>query len=233
MSNRHISPRLIVSWVLSALVVVGIVPVGGQFFIELAREQGIFEKPTSKIEDAINWLTPIVESWYFAAIIGFFLGIAVTLWFDYLNRKRTGRDEQRPRQAASLAGADQFDEAGQQRLLAALKQYSGDFYNLDIEFANVKHRQLAETIESVFWLAGWKTNSNSLPQENYQPHHYWRGVHVWGYNRHLVNSIAQSMSDSGIIGVRSSIEVSKIAKDNPKWPYVEHRIKIRVGHQEY
>ena len=123
-----------------------------------------------------------------------------------------------------------FDESSQQNLLKELKKYSGTHYNADIEFANVAQRPLADTLASIFQLAQWKTNYKTAPQENRAPHDFWPDVHVWGYNKHLIETVARAMKDAGIPKVRSSVFATTLSADSPKRPAVDHRVKVRIGH---
>lgn len=60
-----------------------ILPIGSEFFIELARERGVYENPTATITSAVPNLAALTASWWFALALGFFAGATAALWLDY------------------------------------------------------------------------------------------------------------------------------------------------------
>jgi hypothetical protein len=124
-----------------------------------------------------------------------------------------------------------FTGDSQHRLIETLKQYTDDDANVKILFANIKHKRLAETLISIFELAGWKTNLTNVPLEHYV-HQYFEGIEILGYNKHLVDAVADALTKFGLTEVRSKCEVSGIKKDNVKWKSVQRYIKLTIGHRE-
>lgn len=116
-------------------------------------------------------------------------------------------------------------------LINKLRDYSSDYANVKILFANVKHRELADTLISIFDLAGWQTNINNVPLDTWR-HEYIKGIEVLGYNKHLVEAVATLLTKSGWYDVRAIVNNNKIKPSNPKYRWVQESIKITIGHNE-
>jgi hypothetical protein len=73
----------------SVLAAIFIVPLASEFVIEIAREQGLFKHPTATLEAAMNWLSSIGQSWWFALFLGFFVGATAAFWIGEWFPRRT------------------------------------------------------------------------------------------------------------------------------------------------
>lgn len=67
-----------------------ILPIGSEFFIELARERGVYENATATVTSAIPNLATLTASWWFALALGVFAGATAALWLDYWLRGGAG-----------------------------------------------------------------------------------------------------------------------------------------------
>lgn len=123
-----------------------------------------------------------------------------------------------------------FTPASHVRLAADLRQFAGTPANVKILFARNDHRPIAETLESIFRLAGWETNLTNVPLEQYQQEQF-DGVQVRGVNGDIVRSVARALKRAGLRRVREQIEPNNVLRENPKWSSVEHHVRITVGHQ--
>ena len=111
-----------------------------------------------------------------------------------------------------------------------MRNIATDNTNVKIKFVHAKYRPLADTLISVFELAGWKTNLTKVPLESWL-HDYITGTEVSGYNKHLVESVAKFLSDAGMIDVRAQVATEQYKHDNPtKQQWVREYIKIVIGH---
>lgn len=81
-----------VRW-LATVVVVGLVlavsfGVVGEFFIELAREKGLYDQPSERLSGFMTALSAFVTQTWFMALTGVAVGFAGGMWVDSLLRKR-------------------------------------------------------------------------------------------------------------------------------------------------
>ena len=175
---------------------------------------------------ALNTVVAVLQSPWFQYPAVFVIGGSLVLYVDRVLARFDNRNDY---DTSIDAKNDGFGHSEQQVLLNRIQEYAGPDYNVDIEFASVPQKPLAESVRSVFHLAKWKVNFHDRPRENEVPD-YWAGVHVWGRNKHLVESIADALREAGIKGVHSSLRRNPHKQDHPKWSPVEHRVKIRIGH---
>jgi hypothetical protein len=98
-----------------------------------------------------------------------------------------------------------------------------------ISIANVRYKKLAETLSSIFELAGWQTSFNDVPYEQYRVE-YFEGIEVTGHNKHLVEAIAGLLSKCGVQAIHSTVKPLRLSKSNPKWPSAQRKIEIVIGH---
>jgi hypothetical protein len=79
-----ISPRAILSWIAA----IAVLPVFGEFFVELARQYGFYENPQGITGSVLNFISGLtVMSWYPWAA-GFLIGIAVGAWINQLSSNK-------------------------------------------------------------------------------------------------------------------------------------------------
>ncbi len=78
----------IVRWLFTATAAVIIIPVGGEFFIDLAREHGFYEHPSEAATEIINFFISIADLPFLRPLALVLLGIVIGLWVDSLARKQ-------------------------------------------------------------------------------------------------------------------------------------------------
>ncbi|MEC9368414.1 MAG: hypothetical protein VX871_06950 [Pseudomonadota bacterium] len=88
MANVRTRVRFWISIALAAIVIPIVVSVVGEFFIEWAREEGWYEKPSERIEGAMSALSAFVFQAWFLLIGAFVCGLSAGLWLDVLLRKK-------------------------------------------------------------------------------------------------------------------------------------------------
>lgn len=82
--------RQILRIAVTILLVLLILPIGSEFFIEMARERGVYENPTATITSAVTTLAALTTSWWYALALGFVAGSTAALWLDYWLRGGAG-----------------------------------------------------------------------------------------------------------------------------------------------
>jgi len=65
--------------ILTILLVFVVSPVVAEFFIELAREQGIYNNPTGTLETAVSWLTNNAYFWFLLPLLA---GATIATWIN-------------------------------------------------------------------------------------------------------------------------------------------------------
>jgi hypothetical protein len=92
--------RAIIRWaalfLFASFVVPIIAAVCGEFFIKLAEEQGIYDKPTAKLGAAMTALYWFVAQTWFLVSAGFAAGLTAGLWLDPILRRWEVRNHQQP-----------------------------------------------------------------------------------------------------------------------------------------
>jgi hypothetical protein len=81
--HRRISASLTVAFLLA--LVAGVV---GEFFIELGKEKGWYDKPSARLDAFMNAFSDFVTQTWFLTIVAFLCGLTIGLWADYLMRRR-------------------------------------------------------------------------------------------------------------------------------------------------
>jgi hypothetical protein len=74
--------------VLAGLVLTTFFGVVGEFFIEFAREKGVYQNPSQRLGVAMTALSDFVTQVWFIGLTTFSAGLAVGLWVDTLLRRR-------------------------------------------------------------------------------------------------------------------------------------------------
>jgi hypothetical protein len=124
-----------------------------------------------------------------------------------------------------------FTLEGQRILLERLKSYADEHTNVKVKIATARQRPLADSLISIFQLAGWRTAFPNVPLESYLHGQYFEGVEVRGYNKHFVESVADALAKAGLANVKPIVEQSQIQPENPKWASVQRSIYITLGHE--
>lgn len=76
------------SWIASATVAVIVVPVLGQYFVELAREGGIYEQPSEIVGGVTNAVFAFVTQTWVLVFASFIVGLTSGMWLDLLLRNK-------------------------------------------------------------------------------------------------------------------------------------------------
>lgn len=79
--------KKIIRYAFTILLGVLVYPVASEFFVEMAREHGLYTSPTQTAENAMFEFSAIVNTWWFLLTLGFVAGGTVFLWGDYLFRR--------------------------------------------------------------------------------------------------------------------------------------------------
>lgn len=124
------------------------------------------------------------------------------------------------------------DKKQQQKLIESLKVFAAKNANVDITYANIRQKPLAESLKSIFDLAGWQTQSLGLPIESYLHDKYFKGIEVKGFSKHLVESVAESLTKAGFSSVYTLVEELKVKPENPKYQWSLVRVYITIGYKE-
>src|SRR3989337_957669 len=134
------------------------------------------------------------------------------------------------KESKDIAGSE-FNTERQRELIQNLSNYANEYANVGILFANIMHKPLAETLISVFDLAGWRTDLTNIPLESWR-HDYIEGIQILGYNKHLVEGITELLRNAGLKDVRMEVRSHKIKPDNPKYQTSQYKLEITIGHHE-
>ena len=129
-----------------------------------------------------------------------------------------------------------FSEKDRKRLVASLHEYTkSGAHTAQIEFSSLREQATAKLLKGCFDAAGWTTDISNVPLVTGPQAAvvgYLVGVKVKSVNLHLVTSIASDLSEAGLHGVASEVISTSISRDNPKWPHINHRVQIVIGHEE-
>jgi hypothetical protein len=115
--------------------------------------------------------------------------------------------------------------------LRALRESLPGPCTVDIEFGNATERPLGKRLKALFDLAGWTVNYNDTAQEPWKGS-YPGGTTVRGYNEFLVASVAEAMTTSGVLEVRTDMQPLTIPRDNPKYEASLGRVYVLLGARE-
>lgn len=118
------------------------------------------------------------------------------------------------------------------RLNNDLKALTSEHASIKLLMANQKHRPLAESLVSIFNLAEWQATLINVPLDTYIHHTYFTGIEVLGHNKHLVDAVAECLSNAGLVGVKTIVIKPDIDLTSPGWNRGQHKIKITIGHQD-
>lgn len=190
------------------------------------RIDGLLASPAPKWAlDVLRWI--IQDPFHLSSVFGVLLIVSVFIPAYRHERKALSANGDMRAGAADLG----LSIEKRHKLIQNLKGLASADANVKILFANVKHRSLAETLISVFELAGWQTNLNSVPLDSWR-HDYIEGTEVLGYNKHFVEGVAEFLAEAGMSDVHPIVNSPKIKPDNAKYSWVQQYIKITVGHQD-
>ena len=126
--------RSALRWALSIGATLIIVPVFSQWFVELAKEKGFYEVPSSRVEMAMNWLASITALPGYQLAVGLVVGLVCGAWLDVLARRidwrRAGKAsaaelEVKPAPAIDVEALAQEAETLAVQVRVLLAQYEG------------------------------------------------------------------------------------------------------------
>jgi hypothetical protein len=166
-------------------------------------------------------LAYIVLGAFFGALIALLMGNAA-LYYWYARRGNSFSVA-----PSKLAETDAFTLRQQEALAKRLREIGTGTVHL--QFASMPQLELMQKLESIFELAGWRTNPANVPLER-STNQYFKGVLVKGYNRLLVESVAEELKRSDIQNVMTEIEPLALTRENPKWDGAQRTVRITVGH---
>ena len=73
---------------ISAIVAAALLPVIGEFFIELAKEKGLYQHPSERLERTVNWLLAIADLPGFKISVAVLASFAAGMWLDTIVRRK-------------------------------------------------------------------------------------------------------------------------------------------------
>lgn len=84
-----------VSFGLATIVTtLAVLPVSGEFFVKLAEENGLYERPTERVGSIMSAISDLVGNPVFPWIAGIIIGFAVGVWLDaWMRRFDQGRSK--------------------------------------------------------------------------------------------------------------------------------------------
>lgn len=186
-----------------------------------------------------DWLGVLVQhlldlpAWSSPVLV--LVGLGLIYWDVRRNRVvkpsvRTTKPDERPSGHDVVQILDPHSQRVLIRELTEIGSYDDDPRpEAQIDVEAVVHVPLGSTLSSIFELAGWTTHFNATPQEHFT-HRYREGIEVHGWNKSVTRAVYKSLVDAGLSEVREIIEETAVKPDNPKWKYIQRRIRIRIGH---
>lgn len=85
-------------WAILAAIIV--VPVAGEWFVEFAKEKGLYEHPSENADAAMSWLSSLATQPAYWGVAGLAVGMAGGMWMDAVLKRREKQD------GASISEAD-------------------------------------------------------------------------------------------------------------------------------
>ncbi len=188
----------------------------------------IWAAPIPLLGACIMWaITTDSPFWVRAAVVGVvgafaFIGVAESLrWVS----SREGLAEM---PTGSSRTKRSFDLDAQKQFIKLLKDNLPDNGYAEISFTSLEFRQFAETLDSLFKSAGWKTIFNKSPIGAHQKESV-PGLGVTGYNKFYVESVLDIFTKMGIADTYSEIRETDVPESSPKWPMVQKKIYVTIG----
>jgi hypothetical protein len=118
----------------------------------------------------------------------------------------------------------------EQEAIAKLRVHSSPPSSVNIAYGPSLQYPLARDIAGLFDTAGWQCKFLDIPQERAVGYPYREGVEISGVNEYLVRRVAEALAAAGVRDLRPTVRERRIARTNPKYQWVERRIKVHVGH---
>lgn len=133
-----------IRWVVFGVGALTLSPVIGGFFVELARQRGLYDDPEATVNVLLSGIVEIASYWWYPWVAGGTVGLIVGVWLDWFARKRDARQrEQRRTLAIKLTSASRtlgiMEQNADQNKLTAMplvEQYVDQIRSL--EFSLIK-----------------------------------------------------------------------------------------------
>lgn len=136
----------------------------------------------------------------------------------------TGADSNR------VARKGLFDPSSEHHLVDALKTYDLQHAGVEISYASAQQRKVADRLKDIFNLAGWNVNLNTTALDRYRDE-YHEGLEVAAYNEVLLGRVVADLTNSGVTVTKSTRRETTVGPSHPtKWPYVQAKVYLVVGH---
>lgn len=231
--------RRIATWLFVGVVCAIIVAVAAQWFIEVARDKGLFEDAGERWDVAMGVITEFATSGWvlypLTALGGYVAGLWTEKWLRVQGDEKKDKYQDTTPAPAPPAGNPDYtlDVSSLSSLLSNLSKAGVEPGWLKVSFAAPQHDRVARTIKDAFTLAGWETVINDIPQERYSLEGEFRGVVVSGYNSARVAVTADALRQSGMGVVREKTMHSMGAIDGPEGAAREQKqIFLLIGRYE-
>ena len=118
----------------------------------------------------------------------------------------------------------------ERELIDRLRGYKKEHSHLTVHFAGTEQRPTAEFLIQVFRDAGWTTFLGPYPMDTYAPLEFRQGVEIRGINSHLVQAVAQFLTDAGLKSVKPVMQQTTLKPSDVNWEQASAGITIIVGH---
>jgi hypothetical protein len=134
-------------------------------------------------------------------------------------------------QAKSLSLGKWDSWRADKSIIDRFREPINQYTNAHIIFFDPTHRVFAERLASALEIAGWVVNFTKTAQGPYNPHYY-GGIEVKGFNRHLVEITVSVLRESGLAGVKSEIETTQLNPKDTGYERARNRVNILIGYEE-
>lgn len=194
----------------------------------LSLHPGVWSSSLGFVTGGMTAVFSAAESQTPLAIMGWAsvgIGVLLGLWGLKLDREHWWRKRRKaPRKLNKT-------ERGV-RLVESLRKARGSDplpYLAHIEFISNAQLPLLKELDSKFVSAGWQTNPGSVPHDRYAQR-YAVGIEVSGYNRHIVELVAEILNALGYGSAISEIKSLDLTRDNPKWELAQRTVYLFIGY---
>jgi hypothetical protein len=90
------------AWTFIAAVILS--PLISEYFVELAKDWGLYKHPTEQVQTAMSWLSALASNPSYRLAAAFIVGLAVGSWLEILLRRYTNWSAARARKAKGEDG---------------------------------------------------------------------------------------------------------------------------------
>lgn len=85
--------RSLLRWLVTAIFILLVAPVVGDFFVELARELGLYNRPADRVQAVVDWAQSIFGEQGFFYTLFALGGLVVGLWLDPILKRAEPSEE--------------------------------------------------------------------------------------------------------------------------------------------